>query len=82
MNSFNIIMDALESHAGNFPIYQDAIELLKCPACGMSLLQKGGWIFCPKYSTGIPVCDSLYHIAKNIKTGRGFCTTWNHNTTG
>jgi len=74
MNNIDIIMDGLESHVNNFPIYQNAIESLKCPVCFMDLIHKGDWIFCSKQTTDIPVCDSLYHIAKNIKTGRGFCT--------
>ena len=51
-----------------------AIGNRKCPTCGMELLEKDDWIFCPKNSTEIPDCDSLYHIAKNIKTGQGWST--------
>ncbi len=53
--------------------YENAKKTKECPVCGLALMEKGDWIFCPKNSQEIPTCDSPYHMAHNFKTGQGFC---------
>ena len=62
------------SHGLSMLAWDVAISERKCPTCGMPLIEKDDWIFCPKNSTEIPDCDSPYHIAKNVKTGQGWST--------
>ena len=52
--------------------FELAILKKKCPICGIELIEKDGWIFCPANSTDAPECDVGYHIAKNIKNERGW----------
>jgi len=46
----------------------------ECPTCGMKMMKKGDWMFCPAQTTEIPDSDCEYHCAHNFKTGRGFTT--------
>ena len=75
MNDFleKTIAHGLISQAFTTVSFKNAIETKTCCICGLSLMEKGDWIFCPKNSEEIPDCDSLYHMAHNLKTGLGWC---------
>jgi len=77
MPNFEAILNGLVKLSDiikNESVFENSIKDGICLKCGMELMNKGDWIFCPKHTTDTPICDSPYHIAKNIKTGRGFCT--------
>ncbi len=70
-----LIFNAVKQQAENYPKFiMAATSGEKCHVCGMELIEKGDWVFCPKNSTDIPDCDSGYHIARNMETGFGWTT--------
>jgi len=68
------LIEALLNRPFTDHAYYNAIKTKECPVCGLKLLEKMDWIFCPKNSEQAPDCDSLYHIAHNTKTKIGWCT--------
>jgi len=66
------IANVVAEHVSSLSKFLTAIGDRHCPTCGMVLIEKGGWIFCPKNSTDIPDCDSPYHIAQHQETGAGW----------
>lgn len=74
-NLIDIISDGFKKQIVNQQTFYDALRDKTCPICGMELMRKEDWIFCPKHSTEVPICDNPYHIAQNQKTGIGWCQT-------